>query len=194
MFVIFCLIIFFCSQTTFIVSLFILEVCLFVVLSVNNMFGDKMKRYILSIIFVIVIVLIALCLVPQSFVHAVTRNATTAKCFVYCRSTELPSTSVGYGYIVECEAGELSDVLNHCQNIDGISLSFSASEQEFWQIVKRCNFVKSNIEYFPSLITVCGYTRRLSGGIYVGNTFTNLQLAYNDGTVYIGSPLILGSY
>lgn len=153
-----------------------------------------MKRYILSLIFLAVIVTVALCFIPQNFAYAAARRAKDARCFVYCRFTDLPATNVGYGYIVECDASNLSAALSRCRDVDGVSLSFSANEEEFWSLVERCDFEKSKTEYFHSLVTVCGYTRKLSGGVYVGNVFTNLQLAYSDGTVYVGSPLILGSY
>ena len=44
------------------------------------------------------------------------------------------------------------------------------------------------------IVCVYGYSPLLKGGIRVDGRKINVQIALNQGTVHIGSPLLLGSY
>lgn len=130
---------------------------------------------------------------PQRFENAIPQTS-NATCYVYCRNTSEQAVNVGYGYIVKCSACELKRVISNCSNVDGVSVSIKASEEEFWQIVALCDITNPVVEEFASLVTVCGYSRKLTGGTRIDGRLVNVQLAYSDGVAYVGSPLILGSF
>lgn len=151
------------------------------------------KRYLLVIILVFAVFGTMLFFMPKPLQNYVPQTA-EAVCYVYCTKTSLPSVSVGFGRIVKCSAGDLKSVISCCSGVDGVSLSFSATEKQFYEITEQCGFTFCREEKFENLITVCGYSPKLSGGIYIDGCKINLQAAYSGGTVYIGSPLILGSF
>lgn len=152
-----------------------------------------MKRFLLTCLLAIIIISVMLVFMPKDFADVIPQNS-AATCYVYCRNTIENAINIGYGYIVKCSAAELSGVMSNCDLIDGVSLRVAADENRFWQIVEQCGLRDIKTETFSTLITVCGYCPKIRGGAYVGDDFINLQLAYSDGTVYVGSPLILGSF
>lgn len=129
---------------------------------------------------------------PKTF-STVASKLTGVVC-VYCRKTELPSVDSGIARIVRCDATDLDAVLSRCSDVDGVSVSFEGSLRDVERIVERLGVKQTHTQQMDGLIVVCGYSRRLRGGVLLDGRFVNVQIALNGDRVTVGSPLILGGY
>ncbi|MCM1360247.1 MAG: hypothetical protein NC183_07015 [Corallococcus sp.] len=152
-----------------------------------------MKRHIFVFVLAFVMFAVMLYFMPQRFENAIPADSQVA-CYVYCRHTDVESVNVGYGYIVKCSADNLNEVIAQCRLIDGVSVSFKADTETFWQIVEQCELKNMLTEEFSSLVTARGYSPKLTGGVYIDGMLVNVQLACDGENIYVGSPLILGSF
>lgn len=152
-----------------------------------------MKRYLLAIILCITVFGVMLVYMPKTLDKYIPQK-TDATCYVYCKQTTEQAVNVGFGYIVKCSPSELTSVISNCTGVDGVSVSFSATKAQFYDIADKCGFTFCKEEQFAELITICGYSPKFCGGVFMDGNKINLQIAYSDGTVHIGSPLILGSF
>ena len=77
----------------------------------------------------------------------------------------------------------------------GVSVSFAgdASDLEEWLELLRADKIFCET-IGDGIVCVYGYSPLLKGGIQVDGRKINVQIALNQGTVHIGSPLLLGSY
>lgn len=152
-----------------------------------------MKRYFLAVLLCITVFGVMLVFMPKPLNKYIPSSA-NATCYVYCKETSAQAVDVGFGRIVKCSPSELNSVIRECTGVDGVSISFKASKEQFYDIAKKCGFAFCKEEQFAELITICGYSPKFSGGVFMDGNKINLQIAYSDGTVHIGSPLILGSF
>ena len=156
-----------------------------------------MKKYVrlsVAIILFAIIVGILLYKMPKRYYKLISFCPQDTHCAIYCKQTTLPNTSVGYGSIVSCNASSLLTSLEQCSQVDGVSFSYKGTEQQFVDLVRKLNVEVHSRYVLQDIAVVCGHTQYLSGGIVVDNKLTNIQLAYNNGTITLGSPLILGEY
>ena len=152
-----------------------------------------MKRYLLAILLCVTVLGVMLVSMPKPLNKYIPKNA-NATCYVYCQQTTEQAVSVGFGCIVKCSPSELSSVIANCTGVDGVSVSFKATEAQFYNIAEKCGFTFCKEEQFAGLTTICGYSPKFCGGVVLDGNKINLQIAYSNGTVHIGSPLILGSF
>ena len=153
-----------------------------------------MKRFIVTTILITVIVSILAYFMPRSFEEYVCALDADATVAIYCRQSDLDCLDMGCGYKVTCKASDFSDVVARCDDIDGVSVSFEGSYQD---AMKLCRFFAIDVssEYEQDgLYVVCGKSPMIRGGIVDGVKVVNLQIAYRNGVIHVGSPLILGDY
>ena len=153
-----------------------------------------MKRFIVTTILIAVTVSILAYYMPRNFeeyVCSLDDNATVA---IYCRQSALVGVDMGCGYKITCKASNFSDVVARCDDIDGVSVSFEGTYQDALQM---CRFfaIRVSSEYDQDgLYVVCGKSPRIRNGIIDAGNVVNLQIAYRNGVICVGSPLILGDY
>lgn len=152
-----------------------------------------MKRF--AVVFILTAVLVGALIfaMPKNF-QTMAGKWNSGIAYVYCRATTLPSVDAGIARIVQCDVSELNGVLARCNGVDGVSVSFDGSLRDVERIVRRLGIVETETQHLNGLTVICGRSARLAGGIWLDGRFVNVQIAYDKGTVTVGSPLILGSY
>ena len=165
---------------------------IFFFLRVKNL-GDTMKRFIVTTILTVIIVAILAHFMPKGFDSYLDEFA-DATVTIYCRQTELESVNMGLGYKVTCDAANFREVAARCGNIDGVCVSFAGSDEDVARICRFFRLQATHTFEQDGLQVVCGKSRKIKGGVLSGRNVVNLQIAYKDGIVHVGSPLILGDY
>lgn len=137
-------------------------------------------------------VMLAYC--PRPFVRCIADLPRNAKVAVYCQRTSLQSTDMGNGRLVECTLAELDETLAHCSGVDGVSVRFYATQDDFDALC--CNFEIRTVSYWQSgaLVSVCGHSKHILGGVDLAGETVNIQVAFDGETLTVGYPLILDSY
>lgn len=153
-----------------------------------------MKRFIVMLCITTVIVGVLIHFMPRglnAYIEDISANATVS---IYCRETDMNGINMGNGKIVECSVADFHKVLTRCKSVDGFSVSFKGTEQDVVRILQLFNLKVTSTLNLDGLQIVCGNSGKLLGGVILDGETVNLQIAYKDGTVTVGSPLILGSY
>lgn len=161
-------------------------------LSVNTC---GMKRFWITAVLIVVVVGAMLCFVPQSMskdaLNYVQYNPTVN---VYCRKTSLSSIDLGLGRQVTCTLADLADTLANCDNVDGISVCFDGTAADVCAIVNRLHAAEVNCQQLDDMFVACYYSPLIRERATIDGKSVNLQIAYHNGTITVGYPLILGSY
>lgn len=160
---------------------------------VNTVCGEVMKRFAIVFVLTAVVVGTLIYVMPKDFAQFADDFGEGEVC-IYCRETLLPSQNIGYARIVTCSAKNAAQTLCACKGVDGISISFKASREIISQLIRYFRLCDVYELCLDDLTVVCGRSSRIVGGVVLDGKWVNLQIAYRDGTVTIGSPLILGSY
>ena len=153
-----------------------------------------MKRFIFMLVLTSVIVAVLVYSMPKGLEHYVEEISADATVSIYCRATDMESVDMGFGKIVKCSVSNLKCALAHCDDVDGFSFSFDGSEQDVERIAKLFNLTVTSTLNIDGLLIVCGNSGKLTGGVILEGDKVNLQIAYKQGSVTVGSPLILGDY
>ena len=130
---------------------------------------------------------------PGDFVHRVKIVGGTYS-FFYDGETDCGERVIrnGAGSIVQCGLDRAAEAP---RGYAGVSVSFAgdASDLEEWLELLRADKIFCET-IGDGIVCVYGYSPLLKGGIQVDGRKINVQIALNQGTVHIGSPLLLGSY
>ena len=153
-----------------------------------------MKRFILMLVLTSVIVAVLIYSMPRGMEVYIEEISTDATVSIYCRDSDVDCIDMGGGKIVQCCVADFNSVLFHCKDVDGFSVAFSGTAQDVDRIARFFNLKVSSTLNLDGLTIVCGNSAKLVGGVRLDGEIVNLQIAYKDGTVTVGSPLILGSY
>ena len=153
-----------------------------------------MKRFVVMLLLTVVIVGVLAYSMPKGLEVYVEEISADATISIYCRDTSLKSIDMGSGKIVQCDVADFNSALARCNDIDGFSVSFNGSEQDVQRIAQMFSLNVTSTLNLDGLRVVCGNSKKLTGGVLLDGARINLQIAYKDGLVTVGSPLILGSY
>ncbi len=113
---------------------------------------------------------------------------------VYCRQTDLPAEDLGTGYAVLAQLSDYFAVLNKCRNVDGVSVCFDGDGECAERLCKFFQIRNATRCQLDGITVICGYSAKISGGVVMDGARVNVQIAYGNGKVCVGSPLILGGY
>jgi|LGOV01.1.fsa_nt_gb hypothetical protein len=103
--------------------------------------------------------------------------------------------NAGLGSIVSCNASMASIIKKHLDDIVGESISFEGKYSEVMGIIKTYNAQVVKAERIDGEIyTVYASTNAFLKCVYIDDYKVNMQIAYSDGIITVGTPLILGSY
>ena len=160
----------------------------------STLLAATMKRFIVTTILTVVIAGVLLHFMPRSFDTYLGEFSADATVTIYCRQTDLDAVDMGVGFKVECDASSFSDTVKQCRDVDGMSVSFAGSYDEFKRLIKFFRLQVSSEFEEDGLYVVCGKSFKIKNGVTDGGKVVNLQMAYRDGLIHVGSPLILGDY
>lgn len=153
-----------------------------------------MKRFFLTLALIAVVLGVMLHFAPQPFGKGIAIFPPNSTVSVYCRETNLEATDMGNGFLVECGVDELAGVLSQCGGVDGISVKFHGTAEDFSLLQQRLFLKVTSRQQFEGLTVLCGKSEKIRGGIFLDGNFVNLQMAFDGETITVGSPLILDSY
>ena len=153
-----------------------------------------MKRFFVTLTLTLVIVAVLIYSMPRGLEDYAKQISSSATVSIYCRCTDMDCIDIGSGKIVQCNVTDLNSALARCKDVDGFSISFDGTDEDIERIVTQFNLKVTSTLNLDGLHIVCGNSARLTGGVTLDGKKVNLQIAYKDGTVTVGSPLILGSY
>lgn len=144
-------------------------------------------------LFLAMVVLIAMIhFMPKELYNQV--DLSDATCQVFCRETSLEHIDIGFGKIVNCNGIELLGVLQSCDGVDGVSVTWQAKKQHVSAFLRKFDVKIHTQQTMDGLTVICGYSSKVCDYIYVDGNKTNVQIAFDGTTLTVGSPLILGDY
>ena len=96
----------------------------------------------------------------------------------------------GQGEIIFCDYDTYKLISSTEKNISGVTYIFSGNKQVFEDVISslKVDVVEKSDTSF------LGYTNSFSLGVDYQNKKVNVQGYYSDGRIFIGTPLLLGSY
>lgn len=153
-----------------------------------------MKRFVVTLILTAVITGVLTYFMPKRFDSYLNAIAEEAQVSIYCRTTTSQAIDMGNGRIVQCSVEGYSNTIASCNDIDGVSVSFCGKAQDVKRIADYFNLRNVSVCELDGLTVICGRSYKVNGGVVLDGKLVNVQIAYKDGTVTVGSPLILGSY
>ena len=105
------------------------------------------------------------------------------------------ATNNGDGQIVQCDLSFINELKFDSKKIGGESVKVSMKDYTYDQICDILNFRKKKYyEFSDGLQTFYGEAGYGEKFVYVGTERINCEIAINNGFIYVGFPVILGSY
>ena len=96
----------------------------------------------------------------------------------------------GNGQILVCDYSDYKDICKVQTDISGITFVFDGDKNEFLDVVKKMHI--SLVEVTDN--SFVGYTNYFDSCVMYQNKKVNVQGYFNGEKIYIGTPLLLGSY
>lgn len=154
-----------------------------------------MKKPVLTIFFASVVLLVIAVLAPKPFDKTLPFFAEkNADVCVYCLDANCNATDVGSGKLVHTLVQNYDQTLKNVDGVQGVSYSYKGQSSDVFALVKKFDLSVCDCYSDGSVFTVCGHSPYFIGGTTLGGKKVNLQIAFHNGVVTVGSPLILGSY
>lgn len=160
--------------------------------TVNNC---GMKRFLLTTVLIATLIGVMLYFVPRPMQSDVLSYAEyDPAVVVYCRKTSRNAVNTGLGYQVGCSVTDFSDTLADCGDVDGVSVTFAGSFDDVERELNRLRAQNVSVQQLDGLYVACFYSPLIRERAVIDGKLVNVQIAYRDGTVTVGYPLILGAY
>lgn len=96
----------------------------------------------------------------------------------------------GQGAIIYCDYIDYKNIKSNCSDISGVTFIFDGDKNTLLQLKNSLNVsvLKSSQNEFT------GYTNYFDETIFLENKKVNVQAVLYDNKIYVGFPLLLGSY
>lgn len=154
-----------------------------------------MKRFLFTAVLIAAVIGVMLYFIPKPMQSQVFSYAEYNPVVnVYCRDTSSQNIDLGFGRQVTCAFADYKATLSSCTHVDGISLSFAGTDQDVQAIVNRLNAAEVNCQQLGDTVVACYYSPLIRDCITIDGKVVNVQIAYRNGAVTVGYPLILGAY
>lgn len=119
--------------------------------------------------------------------------------YLNSKSNSIPpfakATNNGDGQIIQCDVSLMNELKFDSKQIGGESVKVSVKDYTYEQICDILNFrSKKDYEFSDGLQTFYGEADYGDKFVYIGTERINCEIAINNGFIYIGFPVILGSY
>lgn len=108
----------------------------------------------------------------------------------YKKLNNYSTVNNGQGAIIYCDNTEYKKIKTECGDISGVTFIFSGDKDTLKDIEKGLNvkILKCSQNEFT------GYTNYFDETIFLENKKVNVQAVLYDNKIYVGFPLLLGSY
>lgn len=102
----------------------------------------------------------------------------------------------GNGYIVKTDINLVNYVKSNVVNVLGESVKFKSAITSVDKLVKFYDINSIKRENVDNIICLYGYSNNpsLSNSISIDNQMINIQIAFSNGYLTVGTPIILGDY
>ncbi len=119
----------------------------------------------------------------------------------FCTTEEtkiLNATTVknGNGFVVSCSSKFCSDIYQHLnkEKIQGESFCFNGKLEDVFKIIYIMSAKVVCREEFDDFSVFYAYSPKIDKSININSKKINLQIAYKNNKITVGTPLILGSF
>lgn len=153
-----------------------------------------MKKFFVATILTVVIASVLIHFMPRSFESYLGKFGANTTVTIYCRGADVDAVDMGNAYKVQCASAEFAQTVAHCHDVDGVSVTFDGCYDDVANIIRFFNLQLTSRYEQDGLLVLCGNSAKIAGGALLDNEIVNLQIAYKDGVVHVGSPLLLGDY
>lgn len=113
---------------------------------------------------------------------------------IYCLEYDGDCVNIGIAKEVHSTVSLYSEIVTQCKNVQGVTMTFEGTRQQAMDVLSSLSADIIDIQQLDSIMTVYAHSPLVKDGIVVDGNLVNIQIAYCDGVVHVGSPLILGSY
>lgn len=120
---------------------------------------------------------------------------------IYCLSipSDLQHCDIinnGNGYIINTNINNVKYIKSNISNILGESVRFKTTLNKVDEITKLYNLKIIQEEKIDNIVCVYGYSNSndLTNSIIIDDKKVNMQIAFNNDFITIGTPIILGDY
>lgn len=96
----------------------------------------------------------------------------------------------GQGAIITCSYDEYKTIKNSCKDISGVTFVFDGEQNLFESLKRNLNITFATCNDFEFI----GYTNYCDYAINLNNKKINIQAHLYNNKIYVGFPLLLGSY
>ncbi len=111
------------------------------------------------------------------------------------QDSKIKVTINGYWAHLSCPGEIAGDIKPKLKDISGESVTFRASLNKVAAIIEKYQVTDFETQYGSNFYTVYGYSPKLNEyAVNLDGNTINIQIAYRDGVVTVGTPVILGSY
>jgi len=120
---------------------------------------------------------------------------------IYCLGVEqnienAEVTNIGNGFIVRTKVDNVAKTKSKITNILGESIKFNSSFSKIEKIINLYDIKIIKDEKVGEIYSMYGYasSNNFANSVEIDGEKVNIQIAFNNGTVVIGTPIILGDY
>ena len=158
-----------------------------------------MDKKLFALYFIIVFVIISFLLLPNKkpiFADNLAFGELATYTFYTLEKTDdsLCYTKNGDAFIVSCEAKKAGEIKQQLGKILGESICFKGDKIAGLNFISKLEYISILTEDINGIFTLYAYSPKIENYVYINNQKVNIELAVNNGTVTIGSPIIVGSY
>lgn len=111
---------------------------------------------------------------------------------------DTPSTencvNVGSGYIVFDDIENAQSLVKNSKKIYGQSVCFEGTTDNYFELLKDLRLKECFVENIENIKVFYGFSNKLKDFTVVNGEKVNIQVAYREGKITVGTPLILGSF
>lgn len=113
---------------------------------------------------------------------------------IYCLEYNGDSVNIGIAKEVHSTVNRYNEIVMQCKDVQGVTVTFDGTRQQAMDVLSSLSADIVDIQQLDNIMTVYAYSPLVKGAIVVDGNLVNVQVAYCNGVVHVGSPLILGSY
>lgn len=154
-----------------------------------------MKRFLVVAMLLVVIVGVMLYFMPKTYEQALASVIPDEAIInIYGRNGSLQGVELGFGQMVSCSKDNFAVTYPRCGQIDGVSATFNGSVTDVQCILTELRVKVLSVQTLGELTVYCGISNSVRGSVMLEGIRVNCQIAYCNGVVTVGFPLILGDY
>ena len=96
----------------------------------------------------------------------------------------------GQGQVIFCDYEQYKHLSNYIKDIQGVTFIFDGDLQCFYDVIEKLNVTTVEKGSFDFV----GYSNNFDSAVNYNGKKVNVQGYFSNGRIFIGTPLLLGSY